>query len=164
MGMQMGDLVAAGLVGFMFYKMAGGDAVKNSGMLQAEPEGVPPSDEQPVMYADAGGIKGREPQDGCTVPPPQSISTSLLPASNEPMSEDDFAIITPEGMNNVNFLQAGWSIGRDTKAATMRNASWDLRSEPAVPRTLNIENNAFLNSTIDGNPPRKIFEIESASE
>ena len=43
----------------------------------------------------------------------------------------------------------------------MRNASYDLRSEPANPKILNLENNSFANSTIEF-MPKRAFEPELA--
>eukprot|EP00965_Chrysotila_dentata_P225491 6194796-Pleurochrysis_carterae.AAC.1 len=90
------------------------------------------------------------------------LSTSLLPASNDHMTDDDFVMITPEKLQNINFLNSGWALGRDTTTNTMRNASYDLRSELPNPKLLNLENNSFANSTI-GFLQRRSFEPENMS-
>lgn len=160
-----GEFVAAGLVGFMFYNLANMQ-VKNSGTIPVEPVGEP----QPVveaaaqddqLYADATGIQDRSVEDVCNASPPEMLSTSLLPASNQHMSDNDFVLITPDKLQNINFLNAGWALGRDTTTNTMRNVSYDLRSEPPNPKVLNVDNNSFANSTIDVMPKRS-FEPEAA--
>jgi hypothetical protein len=71
--------------------------------------------------------------------------------------------ITPDKLQSINFLDAGWSLGRDTTANTMRNASYDLRSELPNPKILNMENNSFANTTIDF-MPRRSFEPEAPAQ
>ena len=90
------------------------------------------------------------------------ISTSLLPADTQAMDDADFMTITPDKLQSINFLNAGWALGRDTTSNTMRNASYDLRSEPPNPKILNMENNSFSNTTIDYQP-RRSFEPELPS-
>tara|TARA_B110000259_G_C13683694_1_gene269376 strand:- start:204 stop:458 length:255 start_codon:yes stop_codon:yes gene_type:complete len=70
--------------------------------------------------------------------------------------------ITPDKLQSINFLNAGWALGRDTTTSTMRNASYDLRSEPPNPKILNMENNSFSNTTIDYQAKRS-FEPELPS-
>ena len=159
----MGELFGAGLVAYMFYSLAN-QGVKNSGPLDmgsAEtPQPVSEKDEE--VYADAEGIASRDPDDVCQVKPPEMISTSLLPADTQAMDDADFMTITPDKLQSINFLNAGWALGRDTTSNTMRNASYDLRSEPPNPKILNMENNSFSNTTIDYQP-RRSFEPELPS-
>lgn len=161
---SVGELVGAGLVAFMFLKLAN-PGVKNSGILDEgnkEPMGVatePLKFEEDKLYADAGDVQSRSPEDVCQVKPPEMISTSLLPSENDAMDDSDFMTISPEKLQNINFLNAGWSLGRDTTTNTMRNASLDLRSELPNPKILNLENNSFANTTI-GFMPKRSFEPE----
>lgn len=151
--MNVGELAAAGLFGYLFYSMAT-MRVKNEGELYMDDgdsgEVMPStSDEKSPLYGDATGIESRSPDDVCQVKPPEMLSTSLLPAAGEKMEDGDFVAITPDKLDQINFLNAGWALGRDTQTNTMRNASYDLRSEPANPKLLNLENNSFSNTTID---------------
>lgn len=154
--------MAAGLVGFIFFQVAR-TRVKNSGTLAPEPvlEAVGPSaTDVDYAAADASNIKDRTLGDGNAMASPDMLSTSLLPATNKHMGDDDFVGITPDKLATINFLDSGWALGRDTRQNTMRNASYDLRSEMPNPRLLTLENNSFLNSTIDFDGQRRAFEPE----
>lgn len=163
--------MGAGLVAFMLYSLTN-QAVKNDGLLSGAkkassskagggPQPVAASDEHDELYSDASGVKDRDPAEVCQVKPPEMISTSLLPSQTDALSDSDFMTISPDKLKNINFLHAGWSLGRDTTTNTMKNASHDLRSEPPNPKILNLENNSFSNTTIDYQP-RRAFEPETA--
>ena len=132
------------------------DPTKNSGTLATEQTSA--DHDAGDEYASVSDIKGRDPNAACNVQPPQMISTSLLPSSGE-LTDGDFIGITPEKLQGINFLSSGWALGRDTQGNTMRNPSYDLRSEPLNPRILNVENNSFSNSTIESYEKRA-FEPE----
>ena len=162
----IGELFGAGLVAYMFYSLTN-TGVKNSGSLDttgSEPMPIsdPGNNKEGILYADADSIKSRSPDDICQVKPPEMISTTLLPANNDALDDNDFMAITPDKLGSINFLNAGWSLGRDTTSNTMRNASYDIRSEPPNPKILNMENNSFANTTIDYQP-RRSFEPDLAS-
>jgi hypothetical protein len=167
---NLGEIVAAGLFGYLFYSMAT-MRVKNEGDLMVADDAsggevVPSTDElaeeKGPIYGDASDITGRDPDTVCQVKPAEMLSTSLLPASGDQLEDDDFVSITPEKLDQINFLDAGWALGRDTQTNTMRNASYDLRSEPANPKLLTMENNSFSNPTIDYQFKRS-FEPETPS-
>lgn len=160
---SVGELVGAGLVAYMFYNLTN-PGVKNSGILDMGSSGPQPVADalntgEDKQYADADGIKSRNPDDVCQVKPPEMLSTSLLPSDNDALDDSDFMTISPDKLQSINFLNAGWSLGRDTTSNTMRNASYDLRSELPNPKILNLENNSFANSTIEF-MPRRSFEPE----
>lgn len=164
---SVGELVGAGLVAYMFFNLTN-PGVKNSGVLDMGNEGGPQPVADPLntgedhIYADAEGIQSRDPEDVCQVKPPEMISTSLLPSDNEAMDDSDFMTISSDKLQSINFLNAGWALGRDTTSNTMRNASYDLRSELPNPKLLNVDNNSFANTTIDFMPKRS-FEPELAT-
>lgn len=163
---SVGEFVGASLVAYMFYSLVN-PGVKNSGVLDMggespQPTADPLSPEQDKLYADADGVQSRSPDDVCQVAPPEMISTSLLPSDTEALDDSDFMTISPEKLQSINFLNAGWSLGRDTTQNTMKNASYDLRSELPNPKILNLENNSFSNTTIDFMPKRS-FEPELAT-
>tara|TARA_Y100000992_G_scaffold301276_1_gene271767 strand:- start:1448 stop:2029 length:582 start_codon:yes stop_codon:yes gene_type:complete len=158
-----GDLIGAGLVAFMFFSLTN-MGVKNKGKVQVDQkEPKDAIDPNSKIYASADGIQGRSPDDVCQVKPPEMISTSLLPNDKDIMSDDDFTTITPDKLNQINFLNAGWALGRDTTSNTMRNVSYDLRSELPNPKVLNLENNSFSNTTI-GTFKRRAFEPDSPTD
>ena len=163
---NLSEAAAAGLIGYLFYSMIT-MRVKNQGELDLNTTGEVEATtaeflnrEKSPVYGDASQVKDRTVDDVCQVKPPEMLSTSLLPAANDEMHEEEFVAITPDKLDQINFLNSGWALGRDTQTNTMRNASYDLRSEPANPKLLNLENNSFSNTTIDYQPKRS-FEPEA---
>lgn len=62
-------------------------------------------------------------------------SSQLLPTNNCGQSlqgVDDWSLYAPSNAQVVNFLSAGYNAGQDTVLTTLKNASLDLRPEPAV--------------------------------
>ena len=157
--MKAEQLALMGLLGIAALKVIGSNTVHNEGTLSTEAEATLGSTEGST-FAPVQGIDGRDPNVACGVPPPQMISTSLLPADTEGLGEADFVGITPEKLTEVNLLSSGWALGRDTQQNTLRNPTHDLRSEPANPQTLNLQNNSFLNTTITHQEFFREFEPE----
>lgn len=129
--------------------------MKKSGYEQG---GVVPSGPSPVvMYADTV-----EPQQMESEPEPQpksegwGVSTSMLP--REIPSQEDFGSFSPDDiMRGQTYLDPRAQIGiPETLGGVLRNASWDLRSEPPNPRT---PVSIFNNSTIVPDLMRPQFEI-----
>ena len=82
----------------------------------------------------------------------------LLPHDTE---ADEWSRVNPKGEGSLelkNFLEAGFHVGVDTQANSLRNANQQLRSEPPNPQTAV---SIFLNSTISPDPFRKPMEIGS---
>lgn len=82
----------------------------------------------------------------------------LLPGDGAANSK--WAQVNPAGqgdVSNQNFLTAGWSVGINTVAGTLRNANLQLRSEPPNPRGAWPINN----STIEPDLLRRPFSIGS---
>ena len=70
-----------------------------------------------------------------------------------------WAQMNPAGQGDVqgvNFLSAAWQAGVDTQGSSLRNSSWDLRSEPPNPQ---IVVSPWQNSTIEPNLLRRPLEI-----
>ena len=84
----------------------------------------------------------------------------LLPSD---AAADDWSSANPSGKGSLehkNFLDAGFHVGVDTQANTLRNANYQLRSEPANPQqAVSI----WGNSTMLPDPFRKEMEIGEAS-
>eukprot|EP00965_Chrysotila_dentata_P248389 6208294-Pleurochrysis_carterae.AAC.3 len=144
----------------------------SAGATEPAPSAFGSSGDPATMYASGEGLAGTAPAcaggaagggTGVGVGG-MGLATSLLPQNKAKLDDVDFVGITPDDtLKQVNFLSAGWQIGRDTKTTSLRNPSYDLRSEPANPRTLTPENNLFLNSTI-GFDSRRTFEPTPAFE
>lgn len=78
-------------------------------------------------------------------------SVSLLPEMNDVVRDDAFAF-GPKRMEDINFAQSAVEkFGVDTQGSSLRNASRDLRPEPANKRE---SVGPWMNSTIDPDLPR----------
>ena len=83
-------------------------------------------------------------------------SEDLLPKD---AANSKWAQMNPAGQGDtagLNYLSAAWQVGVDTQGSSLRNASWDLRSEPPNPQ---IPVSPFMNTTITPNLLRRPFEI-----
>jgi hypothetical protein len=88
-------------------------------------------------------------------PKNQLNPTELLPS--DPNSK--WSQVNPQGAGDIagkNYLNAGALIGVNTVGQSLRNASHDLRSEPANPQ---VAVSPWFNSTIEPDTNRKLFEI-----
>ncbi len=90
------------------------------------------------------------------VPGEIGVSSSLLP--NEVASREDFGSFSPdEILKGQNYLDPRAQIGYpETVGGVLKNANYDIRSEPVNPRT---PVSIFLNSTIVPDLMRPQFEI-----
>lgn len=110
-------------------------------------------------YATVDGLKSRDPSQNCIDLQGQWISSNLLP-KDDPKADEDWSVSAPGKLEDQNFLEAGHHFGSDTVANTLRNANYQLRSEPAIPKT-NV--GPWANTTIDADKFRRPFEVEEAS-
>jgi hypothetical protein len=131
----------------------GGDA--NSGNpLTAQPsqssEGFAnlASMEGPADFGTAGAPAGCYPRD-------QLTPSDLLPKDQNSVWAEQNPM-GPGSLKGKNFLSAGALIGVNTVGQSLRNASYDLRSEPANPQ---VAVSPWFNSTIEPDTNRKTFEI-----
>jgi len=88
-------------------------------------------------------------------PKNQLTAPELLP--NDPNSK--WAQVNPQGAGDIagkNYLNAGALIGVNTVGQSLRNASWDLRSEPANPQ---VAVSPWFNSTIEPDVNRRTMEM-----
>lgn len=82
-----------------------------------------------------------------------SVATDLLPKPT--YKDQDFAEFAPKALLGQNFLETKKYIGVDTKGSSLRNANYDLRSTPSIPRQ-NV--GPWAQSTIDADLLRKPLE------
>ena len=88
-------------------------------------------------------------------PKNQLAPSELLP--NDPNSK--WAQVNPMGAGDIsgkNFLNAGALIGVNTVGSSLRNASWDLRSEPPNPQ---VQVSPWMQSSIEPDVLRRPLEI-----
>lgn len=88
-------------------------------------------------------------------PKNQLAPQELLP--NDPNSK--WAQVNPMGSGDIagkNFLNAGSLIGVNTVGQSLRNSSWDLRSEPPNPQ---VQVSPWMQSTIEPELQRRPLEI-----
>ena len=84
----------------------------------------------------------------------------LLPKQSQ--ESQDFASANPSGagnLSNVSVLTATSKIGINTVGQTLRNANYQLRSDPPNPQT---KVSPWLQTTIEADTNRKVFEIGCA--
>jgi hypothetical protein len=96
------------------------------------------------------------PKDQVPTAVPMSQSVDLLPKpaveGGDGMGWDDFA---PHALQQQQLLDTTKFVGIDTTGASLRNASWDIRRDPAIPRK---DISPFLGSSIDSDPYKKALD------
>lgn len=84
---------------------------------------------------------------------PMSVSAALLPKPDSRFQ--NFGEFAPKALKGQNFLEATKFIGVNTIGSSLRNANYDLRSAPPIPRR---QVGPWSQSTIDPDPYRKPLE------
>jgi hypothetical protein len=87
-----------------------------------------------------------------TTPSPLAASVDLLPKSPADQKAASWAEYAPKSLEGQNFLDASKYIGVDTQGSSLRNANYQLRADPPIPRK---DVGPWANSTIDGDVLRK---------
>jgi hypothetical protein len=126
----------------------GGDATKSAGAAGSEGFGNFEDEAGPADFGSATGPAGCYPRD-------QLTPSELLPKDQNSV----WAQQNPMGTGSLkgkNFLSAGALIGVNTVGQTLRNANYQLRSEPANPQ---VPVSVFNNSTIEPDTNRRDFEV-----
>ena len=103
----------------------------------------------------AAGAEGGLDAPSC-YPRDRLTAEDLLPKD---AANSKWAQMNPAGQGDVqgvNFLSAAWQAGVDTQGSSLRNSSWDLRSEPPNPQ---VAVSPWQNSTIEPNLLRRPLEI-----
>ena len=83
-----------------------------------------------------------------------NVATDLLPKPASPQVLD-FGEFAPKALQGQNFLDISQQIGVDTQGSSLRNANYQIRSDPPNPRT-NV--GPWSNSTIDTDLLRRPLE------
>ena len=86
--------------------------------------------------------------------PAMNVATDLLPKPQSP-AVMDFGEFAPNSLQGQNFLEVAQQLGVDTQGSSMRNANYQIRSDPPNPRT-NV--GPWLNSTIESDLLRRPLE------
>ena len=108
-------------------------------------------------YAAAGSeISGRHPFQSCLDQQGSWLSSNLLPKDDQNVGED-WGVYAPGKLEDKNFLTAGYHLGVDTVANSLRNPNLQLRSEPIIPK---VEVSPFMGSTIENDNQRRRFDIQ----
>jgi hypothetical protein len=107
-------------------------------------------------FASSQGVQGRDPYKTCLDAQGQWISTNLLP-KEDPQLVEDWNVVTPGNLSDQNFLEAGFHLGVDSIANTLKNANYQLRSEPPNPQ---VKVSPWMQSSYEPDPYRRSFEID----
>lgn len=112
--------------------------------------------ERTVDYPAAPSVDAVNMPNDC-FPKDRLVASDLLPkdAANE-----KWARVNPAGQGDVddkNYLNAGYHVGINTVAGTLRNANLQIRSEPPNPRA---QVTPWNQSTIEPDLNRRPFEID----
>lgn len=108
-----------------------------------------PFDELPFDTVPPAGSKPQPP-----LVPPTNVAADLLPKPNTPQVQD-FGEFAPKALQGQNFLDVTKQIGVDTQGSSLRNANYQLRSDPPNPR-FNV--GPWSGSTIDPDLMRRPLE------
>lgn len=107
-------------------------------------------------------VNEQQPQTVVQVPTQTVAADKLTPEDLLPKDANSaFAqqVPTTGSLMGVNLIEAGYHIGTNTVASSLRNANYQVRSDPPIPK-MNV--GPFLNSTIEYDDNRRPFEIGSA--
>jgi len=115
--------------------------------------GVSASSPNDSNFMPVSGVKTSAPASACTSPPMIDPS-ELLPKDNN----SEWANVNPASndLKNINMLNADQMIGINTVGSSLRNANYQVRSEPANPR---VNVGPWMTSTIDADTFRRPLEI-----
>jgi hypothetical protein len=109
-----------------------------------------PTDPEPTPV-----VTGSPTQGDTITMPPMTTSVDLLPKPSSGV-ESEFGEFAPtKALEAQNFIDATKVIGVDTVGSSLRNASYDLRRSPTIPRT-NI--GPWQQSTTDADLYRKSLD------
>jgi hypothetical protein len=141
------------VLGYGLWAYAGSKVTAYDGMAdgtaKSQPAAASPAPSlAPVQSAGAG-----------YAPHPTVSPSELLP--NDANSQ--WAALNPVNQGNINapdLLTAGYHIGLDTIGQTLKNASWDLRSDPIIPKQ---EVGPWNQSTYEPDYARVPLEIGAGS-
>ena len=112
-------------------------------------------------YADIGSTEGTLEMPKVNNPASCLPRDSLNPNELLPKEQGEYAAFAPMGQGSLtgrNFLEAGKLIGIDTVGQSLRNANYQLRSEPPNPQ---VSVSPFNNTTIAADTARRQLEIGS---
>jgi len=110
------------------------------------------ADEEPAVESPSSGADAR-PKD--CFPKDQLSAQDLLPGD----TNSTWAAANPDGqgtLDDKNFLNAGYHHGVNTVGQSLRNANWQLRSDPPNPQ---VKVSPWMQSTIERDTNRKPLEI-----
>ena len=126
----------------------GGDASMSAGAAGSEGFANVEDISGPAQFASASAPSGCYPRDQLTPSELLPRDTNSVWAQQNPMGTGS--------LKGKNFLSAGSLIGINTVGQSLRNANYQLRSEPANPQ---IPVSVFNNSTIEPDTNRRDFEV-----
>ena len=156
---QLLKLVLAVVVVFVLYKLArrwaGKKGVAFASGTPRVSSYVPLNDSGYDTVPPAGAPEATTtPAKGSSQMPAINVATDLLPKPSSPQVMD-FGEFAPTALQGQNFLDVSQQLGIDTQGSSMKNANYQLRSDPPNPRT-NV--GPWLNSTVEADLLRRPLE------
>ena len=153
-------LVGGAIVAGVYYAFGDNDTAPsrpNMGTVSLAPAQVDSSHRtvgNTDRFGNVSGMPSRTPFESCLTNQAKWTSSALLPSNAN--VDNQFNIPVPDNLQNKNFLKAGFHHGINTQGSSLRNANYQLRSDPCIPR-VNIS--PWLNSTIDPDLGRRKLDI-----
>lgn len=109
-----------------------------------------------VFVQDSGMIAPKNANQGGYVPKNTGAPSDLLPKGQSGNQFSDFNMLNQGNIAMPDLLDAGYLIGLDTIGQTLRNANYQERSDPIIPK---VDVGPWNNSTIDPDLGRVPLEI-----
>lgn len=153
-------LIALIVLGFVLVRYSDSKSLVLDGMDSGFPSAAPAPQPQPQNSGSGSSATVAHAQPGYTAQAVASPS-DLLPVD----ANSQWSALNPVGMNQgsvlmPDLLQAGYHIGLDTIGQTLRNPTYDLRSDPIIPKQ---DVGPWNQSTIEPDLARVPLELGAGS-
>lgn len=145
-------IVAVLIVVILFRMLSGPKAVEKFDNFDPDfvsQASVPPGTDRPISTGSP------TPPDVNTTMPPMTTSVDLLPKPSQSANSEFGEFAPTKALEAQNFIDASKVIGVDTVGSSLRNASYDLRRAPVIPRS---NAGPWSQSTIDSDLYRKSLD------
>lgn len=127
--------IALLILGYVLFSYSGSKSFVLDRMEDGSAEAKQKQPQLPPAVSESQAPAPQAPASSNYALKPVANPQNLLPADQN----SQWAALNPVGMNQGNIampdlLQAGYHIGLDTIGQSLRNANWQLRSDPVIPK------------------------------